>query len=134
MQTMRAEILVEVKRDLAVGPGAQAMTSLLELALDRFVTIELAIADDRRAIVFAGDRLIAGGEIDDAEARVAQTDPAVGAHPVTLAVRAAMPQAGGCPADTLKIDFSVTRKNRDDATHAAPHCPELKRIGMPCRK
>src|SRR5689334_1211524 len=98
-----------MKRDLAVGSGAQAMAGPFQFLLDRFVAIELAVADDRRASVFAGDRLIAGGEIDDAEARVAQTHFAVGAQPVTLAVRAAMLQACGCPAHILKVDFSATR-------------------------
>ena len=63
--------------DLAVRPRAQAVTRLLEFALDCFVAVEFAVDDDAGLSVLACDRLIPGREIDDAEPRVAESDAAV---------------------------------------------------------
>src|SRR5581483_10728192 len=41
MQALRAEILIEMKRDLAVRARAQFMSRLFQLALNRLVTVEL---------------------------------------------------------------------------------------------
>jgi hypothetical protein len=44
------------------------MTSALQLLLDGLVIVEFAVNDNVLACVFAGDRLVTGGEVDDAEA------------------------------------------------------------------
>jgi hypothetical protein len=77
VQALGSKILIEMKRDFAVAPGPQAMTGPFQFLLDCFVPIELAVADDRRPLILACDRLIARREIDDAEARMAQPDSAV---------------------------------------------------------
>ena len=68
VQALRPEIFIEMKSDLAVGAGAQAVTRVFELALNRFIAIEFAVDDDAGLFVLAGDRLISGGQINDAEA------------------------------------------------------------------
>ena len=93
MKAMHAHFFVEVQRDFAVRSGAQMMAAGFEFTLNGLVLIEFAVGDDVRSIVFAGDRLVAGCEIDDAEARVAQADSAVAADPLALSVRAAMIEA-----------------------------------------
>ena len=47
--------------------------------------------------VFAGDRLIAGGQVDDAEPRMPEGNAAVGRDPMALPVGAAMIEALGGP-------------------------------------
>ena len=84
VQAMHAEIFVEMQSDLAVRSRAQAVTRLLEFALDRFVTVEFAVDDDPRLFVLAGDRLISGCEIDDAQPSVAKGNPAVRRYPMPL--------------------------------------------------
>jgi hypothetical protein len=77
VQALHAEIFVKMQGNLAVRSRAQAVTGLLELALDRLEAVEFAVDDDPRLFVFAGDRLIPGREIDDAEPAVAQRNAAV---------------------------------------------------------
>ena len=97
VQALRAEIFIEMQSDLAVGSGAQAVTRLFEFALDRFIAVEFAVDDDPGLFVLAGDRLISGCEIDDAEPRVAEGNAAVGRNPVALPIGAAMIEALGGP-------------------------------------
>ena len=70
MEAFRAEIFVEVESNFTVRPGTKAMACSFELLLDGFVAIELAVDHDPGALTFTGDRLVAGGEIDDAEPRM----------------------------------------------------------------
>ena len=90
VQALHAEVLIEVQRDLAVGPRTQPVAAALELPLNRLETVELAVHDDARLLVLAGDRLIPGREVDDAQTRMAQPDAAVGGRPLSLPVRSAM--------------------------------------------
>jgi hypothetical protein len=78
MQAFSANLLVEVKGNLAVGAGTKTVASGLQIALDAFVVVELAVNDDVGTVVFGGDGLVAGDEIDDAEARVPESDAAIG--------------------------------------------------------
>ena len=77
VQALDAVVFEQVQRNFTVGPRAQAMAPRLELPLDRLVSVELTVDDDARLLVFAGDRLIAGREIDDAQARVTEPDASV---------------------------------------------------------
>lgn len=78
METLRSEILVKVERDFAIRARPQPVTGLLELPLDRLVTVELAVRNDVTAAILARDGLFAGRKVDDAEARVTEARPAVG--------------------------------------------------------
>ena len=130
VQALRAEIFVEMQGDLAVRARAQAMTGLLEFALDRFVAIEFAIDDDAGLSVLAGDRLISGREIDDAEPRVAKSD-AAGPTISNGAVRQGRGDAGyGWPvaAPRLRSD-RVARKRRQFRTFRDPSRP--RPVGLP---
>ena len=68
-----------------------------QAAADRLEVVELAVDDDVERLVFVGDRLIAGGQVDDAEPRVSEARTPVGRRPSRLVVRAAMhePPRGG---------------------------------------
>ena len=67
LQAGRADLFVEMQGDLAVGAGSEAVAPALEVALHTLEVVELAVDDDPHALVFAGDRLIAGRQVDDAE-------------------------------------------------------------------
>ncbi len=77
LKAVDAEFLIEVKGDFAVGFGGEAVAALLQLLADGLVAVELAVDDDVGAAVFAGHGLVAGGEVDDAEAGVAEADAMV---------------------------------------------------------
>ena len=104
VQAGRAEVLVEVQGDLAVGAGAEAVASALEVALHALEVVELAVDDDPQALVLAGDRLIAGGQVDDAEPGMAQPDPPVRRDPRPLSVRPAMMQPRRRPLERPRVD------------------------------
>ena len=53
------------------------MAARFKFALDPLVVVELAVGNDADALVLARNRLVAGGEIDDAEPRVAESDATV---------------------------------------------------------
>src|SRR4051794_21397371 len=84
MQALRAAVLVEVQRDLAVGAGPQAMAPVLEFASDGLVAVELPVGDDPGPLVLARDRLSAGFQIDDAEPGVGEGHATVRAKPNTV--------------------------------------------------
>jgi hypothetical protein len=93
MQSLHAAIFIEMQSNFAVGPRAQPMSGMFQLPLDRFIPIEFAIDDDPDFLVLVRNRLISGGEVDDAEPGVPQRNPAVGRNPVALAIGTAVIQA-----------------------------------------
>ena len=78
MQTLGTAIFIEMQSDLAVRSGAETVPRFFQFALDRFVVVEFAVDDDAGASVLARDRLIAGGQVDDAEPGVPESNPPVG--------------------------------------------------------
>ena len=92
MEACRAEVFVEVQRNLAVRPGAERVAARLEFEADPLEVVELAVGRDVQPAVFIRDWLLAGGEVDDAQARVAQTRPAVPGDPRAFGVRPAVPE------------------------------------------
>ena len=61
---------------------------------DPLEVVELAVDDDVEAVVFVGERLIAGREVDDAQPRVAEARTPVRRDPDCLGVGAAVHEAG----------------------------------------
>ncbi len=90
-----AHFFVEVKNDFAVRAGAQTMSARFEFLLSGLVVVQFAVHNDAKGFIFVGDRLIPGGEIDDAKARVAESNTSIRGKPVALAIRAAMTKTFG---------------------------------------
>jgi len=122
MQALDAVILEQVERDLAVGSGPEAVASSLELALDRLVAVELPVDDDPRLLVLAHDRLVAGREVDDAEARMTEPDASVVGHPLAPAVGPSVTKGAGGARQRLGINGLRSREDSDDSTHVSPPC------------
>src|SRR6185312_584697 len=120
MQELHAKIFIEMESDFAVGSSAQAMTGLFQLLLDRFVAVEFAVDDDPRLLVFAGDWLIAGCKVNDAEPRVTERDPAIRRNPVALTVGAAMIQALRGLLHHVCGNRTTAREHCDNSTHEFP--------------
>ena len=118
MEACGAEVFVEMQRDLAVGAGAQAVACALRVPAGWLVTVELAVDDDVRAFVLAGDRLVAGGEIDDAEPRVTESNAAVWADPVALPIGTAMIEAARGAFKRRHRDRVPARKKCDNSAHS----------------
>src|SRR5262249_30869148 len=129
MHELGAEVLVEMQRDLAVGARAKAVAALLQFALDAFIIVELAIDDDPGALVFVGDGLIAGHQIDDAEPRMAEADAPMWRDPGALPVGTAMMEAGDAALERSRRNGSVLRENRDNAAHERLRIRAVERTG-----
>ena len=119
MQAVRSEILVQMERDLAVGAGAQAVAARLELTLDSLIVVELPVHDDMSSLILAGDRLITGTKIDDAESRVSEPYASVRRDPGALAIGPALDQSTRRTFEIVWRDGSARRKQRDDAAHGS---------------
>ena len=117
MHALRAEILVQVQRDLTIRARAQPVAAALEIALHALVVVELAVRDDPGGLVLVRDRLIAAREVDDAEARVPERDAAVGRDPGLLTVGAAMMQRAHGALQSLDGNLAALTKDRNDSAH-----------------
>jgi hypothetical protein len=108
-----------VQGDLAVRSRAQPVAASLELVLDRLEPVELSVDDDPGALVLAGDRLIAGREVDDAQPRMAEGHASVGRDPVALSVRSAVEEALRRSVDRRGRDGRLPGKDGCNAAHVA---------------
>src|SRR5690349_23505071 len=103
--------------DFAVRSRAQPMSRLLELPLDLFVSVELAIHNKMDRSVFIRDRLIARSQINDAEPRMTERNAAVARNPLTLPIGPAMMQAPGGALDVRGRYRLASRIHCDDSAH-----------------
>src|SRR5215472_16061217 len=90
---MRAEVLVEVQCDLAVGASAEVMTALFQFTTLPFEVVKLAVYDNANAFVLARYGLVAGRQVDDTQPRMAETHTLVFRKPDALVVGSAMNDA-----------------------------------------
>jgi hypothetical protein len=104
------------------------MASLFELLLEGFVAVKLSVDRDVDAVIFAGDGLIACGEIDDAEARMPQSNAAVRGDPTALAIRAAMEETLRGALERCWRDGFPAGKERDNSTHGGVPSDSLDRV------
>src|SRR5215472_17286996 len=68
VQALHTNIFVKMQSDFAVRAGSEPVPSGFQFALNGLKTVKLAIDDDVSATIFARDRLVAGRQINDAEA------------------------------------------------------------------
>src|SRR5207245_2637195 len=104
LQAAGAVVLVEVQGDLAVGSRAEAVAPPLQVAAESLEVVELAVDGDPPRAVLAGDRLVAGGQVDDAEPGVPEPGPAAVGDPDPLAVGAAVGEPPGGVLQGLGVD------------------------------
>ena len=82
--------------------GAEAMAERFELRPNLSEVVDLAVEDDPDCPVLVGQRLIAGGEIDDAETPMAEAD--AGADEEAVGVRSPVRDDRCHRCQTLAID------------------------------
>ena len=101
------------------------------------VVVDLAVEDQPERVVLVGHRLVAGGEVDDAETAEPEADGVVRGDVEAVGVGAAVGDGGGHGAQLALVDARAVRAERDraaDATHtlfAASGAPRLR--GGPVR-
>src|SRR3984885_2587890 len=114
---MCSKILVEVKGDFAVRAGLESVTGLLKFLLYAFIIVELAIYDNLPRPVFVRDRLIASGQVNDAQPCVSKSDVPIWRYPIALAIRPAMPKSLGRLFERLSGDWCTRRENGNNSAH-----------------
>jgi hypothetical protein len=70
--------LIQMDDALGVGTGAEGVSLLLELGAQGRVVVDLAVEDGPDGAVLVGEGLVAGGEVDNGEAAMAEKRRRVG--------------------------------------------------------
>src|SRR6185312_11760662 len=102
VQAAGAPFLPGMDDRLGVGAGAENMPGGLQGAAQRLEIVNLAVEDEDDRAVLVLHRLRASGEVDDAEATVAEADARLQVKSVP--VRAPMRQGSGHPAQQGSVD------------------------------
>jgi hypothetical protein len=63
----RPALLVEMRHDLGVGAGPEVMAARDQVATERRVVVDLAVAHDHDVAALVGERLRAARDVDDGE-------------------------------------------------------------------
>ena len=104
--------------------GAELVAARDQVLPEFLVVVDLAVEDHPDGPVFVRDGLVAGAEIDDAEAAHADAARAVGVD--AFVVRAAMADDVGHGAHCVWLGLSVTQQKSCDTTHGASIVPLLR--------
>src|SRR5205814_1142289 len=117
-QEIVAVLLVGVRDDLGVGSGAEAVAAALQLRAQFAEVVDLAIEDDRDALVLVADGLVPGLEVDDSQPARHQAD--AGTEVVAGAIRTAMDQRiPEAPEQLLRRLAPPTVHDPRDSAHAS---------------
>jgi hypothetical protein len=123
LDAVDAVLLVEVRDDLGVAVCRQRVPARDELLAQLAVVVDLAVQDDRDGAVLVEDRLVAGGEVDHAQALDPQRD--VGGAEDPARVRPAVLEARAHALGQLRVDVVPVRAQlSDDSAH-----PTIQRSG-----
>ena len=116
---VEAELLVGVDDDFGVGLRVEPVACGHEALAQLDVVEDLAVEHDLDGAGLVVDRLVAGGEIDDAQARMREADS--GRLEKAVAVRTAVVQRMDHPLEQAVLGDGVGRK-RGEAGDAAHGC------------
>ena len=94
---VRAVLLIGVQDGFGVAMGCVAMAGGFQARAEIGVVEDLSVVDNPETAVFVGHRLMAGGDVDNAEAAMAQRRTGIVVKAVV--VGSAMRDSGGHPPD-----------------------------------
>jgi len=120
-QAVFAVLLVGVNDHLGIGTAREPMTPSLEDLGQLAEVVDFAIEDDAERAALVGDRLLAGGEIDDLQPAVAESNGSV--DEVAFLVGPAVAQSGRHAVNEIWIGAPlIQREEAAKAAHARPGC------------
>src|SRR4029077_967761 len=114
-RTLEPVGLVEVRDDLGVTPGAEAVSLGLELAPELEVIVDLPVEDALDLAALVRHRLLAGHQVDDGEP--AHAKPHAGGRMDALAVRSPVDDRSGHALDQGPIGRGSLGRDAADAAH-----------------
>ena len=113
-----AVLLVEVDDHLGVALRGERWPRALQLRAQLAVVVDLAVQDDDDRAVLVEDRLVAGLEVDDAQALDAEARAPAMMEPAR--VRAAVLEPRAHAREQLRVDrLAVGADLSDDSAHSA---------------
>ena len=117
VDTVASIFFVEVDNGLGVAVGAVAMALGCQAFSQSRMVVDFSVENDPDRAVFVADGLVAGGEIDDAQAAHAQAHGAVGEH--AFVVGPAVQHGAAHLADGSGFDLAILREvdYTGDSTH-----------------
>ena len=125
---------IKMDQHLGVRSRAKAISLRLELAAQRAMIIDLAIADDDNLPIRAPHRLSAKlGKLDDRQPPVTKPDPAIGRVPLPETVRPACRHVVAHATELRMIHAGHGRPIRIDSSNAAHSSDRAKPRGHRCR-
>ena len=130
LEAADAELLVEMDDDLDVAAAREDVALALELGAQRLEVVDLTVAHHPHRAVFVGDRLVAGGEVDDRQTAHAETYS--GRAPEAFVVGAPMLDRIGHQAQLVDRDGSTVEAN--DARDSAHGYLTAESRGTPRRR
>ncbi len=116
-QTGGALLAVEMQGDLGVGRRPEDVATSGQLVAERLVAVELAVHGESEGRVGGRQGLLAGLEIDDAEPRVAEADPAIAGRPHAGAVGPAVAERAHAGPEGGRRDLASRGMQRYDPAH-----------------
>jgi hypothetical protein len=93
------------------------MTAAEQLPPQLLVVVDLAVLNDRHAVLLARDRLVAGLEVDDREPPSREADRAVDVRPVR--VGPAMDERRAHGGESAGVDGAAGGRDSADPAHAS---------------
>src|SRR5262249_57845879 len=90
-ETLLAIIFIQVDDSLDIGTSRQAVSTCQELLAQLGIVIDLAVYQNPDGSVFVGNRLVAPGDVNNAQAAMPQPDSTI--HVYTVVIRPAVAQS-----------------------------------------
>ena len=116
VQAVEAPLLVQVQRDLAVGPRPEGVAAVAQVGLDALEVVELPVHDQPQALVLVDQRLVRG-RVHHAESRVPEGDAAGGVLPGPASVGPAVGEDVGRPRGRPGREAPSRVVDGDDPAH-----------------
>ena len=118
-QAVRAVLLVRVQDDFGVARGREPVSPALQLQSQLRVIEDLTVEHDPQGPIFVGDGLLAGAQVDDAQARIPEADVIVEVDPELVGPAVADRPEHRAEGGFLRRPSPAEVADSDDAAHLA---------------
>src|SRR5579862_986501 len=117
LHTILAVLLVKMNDGLCIALRTVTVAASDQLLPQSAVVVDFAVEDDHDGAVFVADRLMAGGEVDDAQAAHAQTHAALGEDAVVVGAAMGHDVAHALQYGAVRVRLLPEFENPCDAAH-----------------
>ena len=119
LDALLAPLLPGVDDDFRIALRAEHVAARGELRDELLVVVDLAVEDDDDAAVLVVERLLAGGEVDDGEPAVAETEARLDVHPAFVRAAVVLGLVHAVEQRAIDPALAASVEDADDAAHGA---------------